>query len=70
MASLLRLVSVWATRAPSLAFSRKNSAWRQRPDILKLILGKGLLLAGTGIAIGLFLSAISAPVIAVWRSPD
>src|ERR1700733_12321031 len=33
----------------------------QRPDILKLILGKGLLLAATGIAIGLILSAISAP---------
>jgi len=37
----------------------------QGPDILKLILGKGLLLAGTGIAIGLILSAISAPMIAV-----
>jgi putative ABC transport system permease protein len=36
----------------------------QRPDILKLILGKGLWLAGTGIAIGLILSAISAPMIA------
>ena len=36
----------------------------QGPDILKLILGKGLLLAGTGIAIGLILSAISAPLIA------
>jgi putative ABC transport system permease protein len=36
----------------------------QRPDILKLILGKGLLLAGTGTAIGLILSAISAPLIA------
>ena len=36
----------------------------QRPDILKLILGNGLLLAGTGIAIGLILSAISAPLIA------
>jgi predicted permease len=36
----------------------------QRPDILKLILGKGLSLAGTGIAIGLILSAISAPMIA------
>ncbi len=36
----------------------------QRPDILKLILGKGLLLAGTGIAIGLILSAISSPLIA------
>jgi len=36
----------------------------QRPDILKLILGKGLFLAGTGIAIGLILSAISAPLIA------
>jgi len=36
----------------------------QRPDILKLILGKGLLIACTGIAIGLILSAISAPLIA------
>ncbi len=36
----------------------------QPPDILKLILGKGLLLAGIGIAIGLILSAISAPMIA------
>jgi predicted permease len=36
----------------------------QPPDILKLILGKGLLLAGTGIAIGLILSAISARMIA------
>jgi len=36
----------------------------QRPDILKLILGKGLSLVGTGIAIGLILSAISAPLIA------
>jgi predicted permease len=36
----------------------------QRPDILRLILGKGLLLAGTGIAIGLILSAISARAIA------
>jgi len=36
----------------------------QRPDILKLILGKGLLLAGTGIAIGLILSAFSAPMMA------
>jgi putative ABC transport system permease protein len=36
----------------------------QGPDILKLILGKGLLLAGIGIAIGLILSAISAPMIA------
>jgi predicted permease len=36
----------------------------QRPDILKLILGKGLLLAGTGIAIGLILSAITARMIA------
>jgi putative ABC transport system permease protein len=36
----------------------------QRPDILKLILGKGLLLAGTGIAIGLILSAVSARMIA------
>ncbi|MGB6861059.1 MAG: ABC transporter permease, partial [Pseudolabrys sp.] len=34
----------------------------QGPDILTLILGKGLLLAGTGIAIGLILSAISAPM--------
>ena len=45
----------------------------QRPDILKLILGKGLLLAGTGIAIGLILSAISAPDdcrSSVWRSSD
>jgi predicted permease len=36
----------------------------ERSDILKLILGKGLSLAGTGIAIGLILSAISAPLIA------
>jgi predicted permease len=36
----------------------------QQPDILKLILGKGLLLAGTGIAIGLILSAITARMIA------
>ena len=36
----------------------------QRADILKLILGKGLLIAGTGIVIGLILSAISAPMIA------
>jgi predicted permease len=36
----------------------------QGPDIFKLILGKGLLLAGTGIAIGLILSAISARMIA------
>ncbi len=36
----------------------------QRSDILTLILGKGLLLAGTGIAIGLILSAISARMIA------
>jgi predicted permease len=36
----------------------------QRPHILKLILGKGLLLAGTGIAIGLILSAISARMMA------
>ena len=36
----------------------------QRSDILTLVLGKGLLLAGTGIAIGLILSAISAPLIA------
>ena len=36
----------------------------QGPDILKLILGKGLLLAGTGIGIGLILSAMSAPMIA------
>jgi predicted permease len=36
----------------------------KRSDILKLILGKGLLLAGTGIAIGLILSAISARMIA------
>src|SRR6202163_1636844 len=36
----------------------------QRPDILKLILGKGVSLVGSGIAIGLILSAISAPLIA------
>lgn len=30
MASILRSVSAWATRAPSLAFSRKSSALRQR----------------------------------------
>jgi predicted permease len=36
----------------------------QRSDILKLILGKGLLLAGAGIAIGLVLAAAAAPMIA------
>ena len=36
----------------------------RRSDILTLILGKGLLLAGIGIAIGLILSAISARIIA------
>jgi len=44
-----------------------QSPWEpRRPDILKLILGqKGYLLAGLlGIAIGLILSAISAPMIA------
>src|SRR5690242_5924622 len=30
MVSLLRSVSAWATRAPSSAFSRKNSACHQR----------------------------------------
>jgi putative ABC transport system permease protein len=36
----------------------------QRPDILKLILGKGLLLAGAGILVGLVLAAAAAPMIA------
>ena len=36
----------------------------QRPDILKLILGKGLLLVGVGIAIGLVLASAAAPMIA------
>ena len=36
----------------------------QRPDILKLILGKGLLLVGAGIAIGLVLASAAAPLIA------
>src|SRR5580658_1497011 len=36
----------------------------QRSDILKLILGKGLLLAGAGIGIGLVLAAAAAPMIA------
>jgi hypothetical protein len=36
----------------------------QRPDILKLILGKGLLLAGAGIVIGMGLAAATAPTIA------
>lgn len=36
----------------------------QRSDILKLILGKGLLLAGAGIAIGLVLASAVAPLIA------
>ena len=35
-----------------------------RSDILKLILGKGLLLAGAGISIGLVLAAAAAPMIA------
>ena len=35
-----------------------------RSDILKLILGKGLLLAATGISIGLVLAAAAAPLIA------
>jgi putative ABC transport system permease protein len=35
-----------------------------RSDILKLILGKGLLLAGAGILIGLVLAAVAAPMIA------
>ena len=36
----------------------------QPPDILKLILGKGLLLAGAGILVGLVLAAAAAPMIA------
>jgi putative ABC transport system permease protein len=36
----------------------------QRSDILKLILGKGLLLVGVGIAIGLVLASATAPMIA------
>src|SRR4029077_4485344 len=36
----------------------------QRPDILELILGKAILIARTGIASGLILSAIAAPLIA------
>jgi predicted permease len=36
----------------------------QRSDILTLILGKGLLLAGAGIAIGLVLASAAAPLIA------
>jgi putative ABC transport system permease protein len=36
----------------------------QRPDILKLILGKGLLLACAGIGIGMLLAAAAAPMIA------
>jgi putative ABC transport system permease protein len=36
----------------------------QPPDILKLILGKGLLLAGAGILVGLVLAAAAAPTIA------
>jgi predicted permease len=36
----------------------------QRSDILKLILGKGLLLAGAGISIGLVLASAAAPMIA------
>jgi predicted permease len=36
----------------------------KRSDILKLILGKGLLLASAGIAIGLVLAAAAAPMIA------
>jgi predicted permease len=36
----------------------------QRSDILTLILGKGLLLVGVGIAIGLVLAAAAAPMIA------
>src|SRR5258708_21781128 len=36
MLSLLRPVSAWATRAPSLAFSRKSSAWLQRLRLTKL----------------------------------
>jgi putative ABC transport system permease protein len=36
----------------------------KRSDILKLILGKGLLLAGAGISMGLVLAAAAAPMIA------
>jgi putative ABC transport system permease protein len=36
----------------------------QSPDILKLILGKGLLLASAGIVVGLLLAAAAAPMIA------
>jgi predicted permease len=36
----------------------------QPPDILKLILGKGLLLAGAGVLVGLVLAAAAAPLIA------
>jgi predicted permease len=36
----------------------------RRPDILKLILGKGLLLASAGILIGLVLASAAAPMIA------
>jgi predicted permease len=36
----------------------------QRSDIFKLILGKGLLLAGAGISIGLVLASAAAPMIA------
>src|SRR6185436_10186039 len=36
----------------------------QRSDILTLILGKGLLLAGAGILVGLVLAAAAAPTIA------
>jgi ABC-type antimicrobial peptide transport system permease subunit len=36
----------------------------QPQDILKLILGKGLLLAGAGILVGLVLAAAAAPTIA------
>jgi ABC-type antimicrobial peptide transport system permease subunit len=36
----------------------------QRSDILTLILGKGLLLVGVGIAIGLVLASAAAPLIA------
>jgi putative ABC transport system permease protein len=35
----------------------------QRPDILKMILGKGLLLASAGIVIGMGLAAAAAPLI-------
>jgi predicted permease len=36
----------------------------QPPDILKLILGRGMLLSGAGILVGLILAAIAAPAIA------